>query len=127
MMLKRLTAGLAVSLCMAGTLFAQKGTLSCEVEDNGVEKIVCTFATPRNSAVKEATFYWQSEKYPQDDRVHDVLLPVAHGSFYDYRYLRGRAQGIWTVTVTWKDRKGGEHEASCRFSLDGVAIVDAKP
>jgi hypothetical protein len=105
--------------------FAQEPSLSCDVVNDGVEKIQCTFTAPRKNEERETTFYWHSESHPQDDREHTIILPAGHGSVYDYRYLRGRAQGIWTVTVTLTHSDGSETEVSHHFTLEDTNIVDS--
>jgi len=113
----------AWTLCLAVSLSAQDSTLTCEVVDDGVEQIKCTFATPRKNETREISFYWHSDMHPQDDRERDIVLPANHGSVYDYRYLRGRAQGAWTVTVTLTDTDGREHEVVHAFMLEDDHIV----
>jgi hypothetical protein len=111
-------------LLVAFTVFAQESTLSCEVVDDGIEKIKCTFVTSRKDETREAVFHWHSESHPQDDRERNVDLPPNHGSVYDYRYLRGRAQGIWTVEVTLTDGEGKAFDTSHRFLLEDNRIVN---
>lgn len=107
-----------------GSAFAQEPSLTCDVVNDGTEKIQCTFVTPRKNEARETTFYWHSESHPQDDRERIITLPAGHGSVYDYRYLRGRAQGTWTVTVSITDADGSETEVSHHFTLEDTTIVD---
>ena len=120
--MSRMIAGGAL-MFLAAAAFAQEPSVLCEVLDDGIEKIQCTFVTPRKNEERTATFYWHSEAYPQDDRERELSLPANHGSVYDYRYLRGRAEGGWSVTVTLTDAEGEETEASCLFSLENGKIV----
>jgi len=122
-MSKFIAAG--VLMLFATSVFAQKSSVQCEVLDDGIEKILCTLVTPRKNETRSATFYWHSEAYPQDDRERELSLPSNHGSVYDYRYLRGRAEGNWKVTVTLTDADGKETEASCLFSLENGKIINA--
>jgi len=108
------------------TLSARENMLNCEVLDDGAEKIQCTFVTPRNNNDREAVFYWYSDAFPQDDREHMIVLRASNGSVYDYRFLRGRAEGMWTVTVTLTDTDGSEREVSHRFTLEGGALVEPR-
>ena len=120
--MSRMIAGGAL-MFLAAAAFAQEPSVLCEVLDDGIEKIQCTFVTPRKNEERTATFYWHSEAYPQDDRERELSLPANHGSVYDYRYLRGRAEGGWSVTVTLTDAEGEETETSCLFSLENGKIV----
>ena len=113
----------AMTLLFAVAAFAQDAAVTCEALDDGIEKIRCTLAVARMDEAREATFYWHSDAFPQDDRERTLSLPANHGSVYDYRYLRGRAQGIWTVTVTLTGQDGTETEASCRFRLDDGEVI----
>ena len=113
-----------VLLLFTTAVFAQESSVHCGVFDDGIEKIQCTLVTPRKNEARSATFYWHSEAYPQDDRERELTLPANHGSVYDYRYLRGRAEGSWTVTVTLTGADGKETETSSLFSLENGTIVD---
>lgn len=114
------------SLGLAVFGFADESSLVCEVIDDGIEKIQCTFVTPRKNEARETTFYWHSESFPQDDRERSITLPANHGSVYDYRFLRGRAQGIWNVTVTLTDTDGSVSERSHHFLLEDNRIVNER-
>jgi len=35
-----------------------------------------------------------------DDRIRHFRIPPRYGSVYDYRFLPGRAKGVWHVRVT---------------------------
>jgi len=113
----------ALSLLFTAALYAQDTSVSCEILDDGVEKIQCKLVTPRKDVARETTFGWHSDSFPQDDRERSLTLPAGHGSIYDYRYLRGRAQGAWTVTVTLTEADGSETEASFQFQLKEGKIV----
>lgn len=118
-------AAIAVTLLfLARAVFAQESTLSCETIDDGIEKIQCTFVTQRKNVERNVEFHWHSESHPQDDRERFIILPVNHGSVYDYRYLRGRAPGIWRVSVTLTDADGTEISVSNHFLLEKNKIVN---
>ena len=114
-----------LTLVFATAVVAGESSVTCEILDDGTEKIQCTLVTPRKNEARETTFYWHSEAYPQDDRERQLSLPANHGSVYDYRYLRGRAQGDWKITVTLTDADGSETETTCRFQLQDDKIVQA--
>ncbi|MHC3993235.1 hypothetical protein ACXWTF_00240 [Thiomicrolovo sp. ZZH C-3] len=121
---KIVSIGLVTVIGSVLTLSAREDSVHCNVLDNGVEKIQCTFVTPRKDWEREVVFYWHSDTFPQDDREHTIALPARNGSVYDYRYLRGRAQGVWTVTVTMIEEDGSEREVSRRFSLEGGSVEE---
>jgi hypothetical protein len=118
--------GTGMLMLFATAMLARESTVQCKILDDGIEKIQCTLVTPRKNETRSATFYWHSETFPQDDRERDLSLPANHGSVYDYRYLRGRAEGAWTVTVTVTDADGKETEASYPFSLENGEIVGGR-
>jgi len=118
------TIGAGALMLYTAAALAQEPSVLCEVLDDGIEKIQCTFVAPRKNEERTAAFYWHSEAYPQDDRERELSLPANHGSVYDYRYLRGRAEGSWTVTVTLTDAEGNTTETSCLFSLEDGKIID---
>lgn len=120
----RIAAIYALTLLLSGTVFAKEDSLSCKVIDDGIEKIQCTFVTTRKDTARETLFHWHSESHPQDDRERTIMLPANHGSVYDYRYLRGRAQGIWRVTVILTESGGHETSVSHHFLLEGSRIVN---
>lgn len=112
------------SLFLVQTVFAQQSSLSCETIDDGIEKIQCTFVTQRKKSEREVQFNWHSESHPQDDRERSIVLPANHGSVYDYRYLRGRAPGIWRVSVTLTNNDGTETSVSHHFLLEDNKIIN---
>jgi hypothetical protein len=118
--------GLLAALTAASAI-ARESALMCSVLNDEVEKIQCKFVTPRKNESREADFIWHSDDFPQDDRERLLPLPANHGSVYDYRFLRGRAQGIWTVTVTLTEADGKQTDTSCRFRLEDDNITVMKP
>gem|GEM_PF-460177 len=114
---------LALSLVFAVSLRAQD-SIVCDIRDDGIEKLVCTFKTKRKNVPRSATFFWHSETHPQDDRERTIELPANHGSVYDYRYLRGRAQGVWTLTVRLEDSDGSVTETEHHFLLENEQLVN---
>lgn len=123
--MRKIVTGIFLLLTFVPFALADENGILCEVIDDGNEKIQCTFSTTRKESDRQTTFYWHSETHPQDDRERSILLPALHGSVYDYRYLRGRAQGSWIVTVTLTDAEGTETEFSHAFTLEDGAIVQA--
>lgn len=119
----RKTVGTVILLCsMMIPASAAQDRLRCEVQNDTNEKIMCTFGTPRKNEVREVTFYWHCESHPQDDRERSVMLEPNHGSVYDYRFLHGRAQGIWKVTVTLKEGENNQ-ETVQHFLLENNRLI----
>ena len=72
--------------------------VQCEIEN---ERIYCTYFLDRsdNQSGKEVEFRWISPLSPEDDRIRHFHIPPRYGSVYDYRFLPGRAEGVWHVKV----------------------------
>lgn len=104
---------------------AAEDRLYCEVQNDSIEKIICTFETLRKDEKREVTFFWHSETQPQDDRERTVALEANHGSVYDYRFLRGRAEGIWNVTATLTG-SDGVTETEHNFLLSDNQLIGEK-
>ncbi|WP_353661476.1 hypothetical protein [Hydrogenimonas sp. SS33] len=73
--------------------------VQCNIEN---ERIYCTYYLDRsdNPAGKRVEFHWISPTSPEDDRIRHFDIPPLYGSVYDYRFLPGRAKGVWHVQVT---------------------------
>lgn len=93
----------ALSLLAGVSLTAAK--VQCNIES---ERIYCTYYLDRsdNQDGKNVEFRWISPQSPQDDRVRHFQVPPQHGSVYDYRFLPGRAKGVWRVQVIDLDTNG---------------------
>ncbi len=114
-------------LLLTGIVFpVLADTIRCEVIDDGIEKIKCIFETKRKAEERTTTFLWHSESHPQDDRERTIDLPANHGSVYDYRYLRGRAPGIWRVSVTLTSENGTLSRTEHYFLLEDNKIINQK-
>ncbi|BBG66749.1 hypothetical protein NNO_2046 [Hydrogenimonas sp.] len=72
--------------------------LQCKIEN---ERIYCRYFLDRsdNQNGKEVEFRWISPGDSGDDRIRHFRIPPQHGSVYDYRFLPGRAKGVWHVKV----------------------------
>ena len=82
-----------------GALGAMAAKVQCSIEN---EKIYCIYSLDRsdNQSGKEVEFHWISPHSPTDDRIRHFRIPPLYGSVYDYRFLPGRAKGVWRVIVT---------------------------
>ncbi len=78
--------------------FAVAANVQCRIEN---ERIYCTYYLDRsdNQNGKNVEFRWISPNAPEDERVRHFQIPPQHGSVYDYRFLPGRAKGVWHVRV----------------------------
>ncbi len=92
--MKRIAAAMPLFLLVPLTA----ADVQCRIEN---ERIYCRYFLDRsdNQNGKEVEFYWISPKSPDDDRVRHFRIPPQHGSVYDYRFLPGRAEGVWRVRV----------------------------
>lgn len=117
----------AVMLVVSGWIFmihANESSVTCSVVDDGIEKIKCTLQTARQNVDRQTTFQWHSQRHPQDDRERMVILPSGHGSVYDYRFLRGRAEGIWEVRVSVLRVDGTENIVEHHFLLENGTVIN---
>jgi len=112
-----LGAGISGSVALADSI-------GCHVQNDAIEKIVCTYKTARKNVDRNVTFLWHSRSYPQDDRERTIVLPALHGSVYDYRYLRGRAQGVWKVVATLEEPDGSTKETEHHFLLENDRLIE---
>ncbi len=87
-----------------------------------VEKILCKLEVRGEPYERQVTFFWHSHRYPQDDREHTNVLKPYYASVYDYRFLRGRAQGIWSVRASVEDNRTIEI-AKVEFILKGSELI----
>ncbi|OQX59929.1 MAG: hypothetical protein B5M52_01855 [Helicobacteraceae bacterium 4484_230] len=114
---------IAMSLLPLSLASAQKeARLVCSIVNEEIEKILCKVELPRVDYDREVKFLWHSSSYPQDDRERTIILSAGHSSVYDYRFLRGRAQGEWVVksTVNNIDK---DIVAEQVFMLDGAKLI----
>ncbi|WP_300369074.1 hypothetical protein [Hydrogenimonas sp.] len=81
-----------------GVRCSMAANVQCNIEN---ERIYCTYYLDRsdNQNGKNVEFHWVSPDSPDDDRVRHFQIPARHGSVYDYRFLPGRAKGVWHVKV----------------------------
>jgi hypothetical protein len=60
--------------------------------------IICKYTHERVDYDKEVIFHW-IEPDGVTTRKRVMRIPSFHGSVYDYRYMKGRANGTWTFKV----------------------------
>jgi len=90
---------LLVPMTMGLLASAWAADVRCRIEN---ERIYCTYFLDRsdNPDGKRVEFHWYSPHSPEDDRIRHFDIPPLYGSVYDYRFLPGRAKGVWRVVVT---------------------------
>ncbi len=91
-------------------LYATNDKVDCIIlEDEN--SIVCKYIQPRVSYEKNVIFNW-IEPDGKISRTKDLVIPENHGSVYDFRYIKNRTLGLWTVKVT-----DGDNEYQTTFLL----------
>jgi len=60
--------------------------------------IICKYTHKRINIDKTVKFEWH-EPDGVVSRVRAMIIPAGHGSVYDYRYIKGRTSGLWTLKV----------------------------
>ncbi|HIP12798.1 MAG TPA: hypothetical protein EYG97_00860 [Arcobacter sp.] len=60
--------------------------------------IICKYTHERVNMQKTVRFEWH-EPDGVVSRVRAMVIPAGHGSVYDYRYIKGRTSGLWTLKV----------------------------
>ena len=60
--------------------------------------IICKYTHQRINTQKTVKFEWH-EPDGIVSRVRVMNIPAGHGSIYDYRYIKGRTSGLWTLKV----------------------------
>ncbi|RUM43639.1 MAG: hypothetical protein DSY46_07935 [Hydrogenimonas sp.] len=90
---------LMIALCLMAQSPIIAADIQCRIEN---ERIYCTYHLDRsdNQHGKSVEFHWISPHSPVDDRIRHFRIPPRYGSVYDYRFLPGRAKGVWRVRVT---------------------------
>ncbi len=88
-----------LSLFAVSGVWLMAASVQCKIEN---ERIYCTYYLDRsdNQNGKNVEFEWISPASPDDNRIRHFQVPPQHGSVYDYRFLPGRAKGVWHVRVT---------------------------
>ncbi len=122
--MKRIWIFLTLMILLPFSLFSDQNEikLHCEVVSEEVEKILCKLEVSREPFERQVTFFWHSHRYPQDDREHTSILKPYYASVYDYRFLRGRAQGTWSVRASVEDNRTIE-VAKVEFILKGSELI----
>jgi len=122
-MKKTYLASIVMIMMLSSSLIAYESdpVIECTVVSEDIEKIVCKVQLERADHDRVVTFFWHSKRYPQDDRDRSVVLNANHGSVYDYRFLRGRVQGEWSVSVIIVNTET-QRSAEVDFVLEGSAL-----
>ncbi len=83
-----------------------------EINENKLEciiledenSIICKFEKERSFEDETVVFQW-IDPFEKVSRQRSMIIPAGHGSIYDYRYIKGRLEGKWTVKVLAKDKQ----------------------
>lgn len=65
--------------------------------------IICKYEMNRPEVDQQIKVEWISPT-GEISRGREMLIPVGHGSVYDYRYISGRESGTWTFKVYHNDK-----------------------
>jgi len=90
-----------LSLFLANVLFAKNSVDCIILEDE--DSIVCKYSQIRVNYDKNVTFEWV-EPNGIVSRTKNFIIKAKYGSVYDYRYIKGRTRGEWTLRVIDKDK-----------------------
>jgi len=60
--------------------------------------IICKYTHERINENKEVIFNW-IEPNGNITRSRAINIPAGHGSVYDFRYIKGRITGEWTLEI----------------------------
>lgn len=63
------------------------------------DSIICKYILPREEFDKRVQFDWIAPN-GELSRSRELNVSAGHGSVYDFRYIKGREPGIWTLKVT---------------------------
>ncbi len=96
--MKKLLYIFLITIFMNINLIAQdEDKVDCIIlEDEN--SIICKYVNKRVSYEKTVTFSW-IEPSGEITRTRELIIPAGHGSVYDFRYIKGRVAGTWTLTV----------------------------
>ncbi len=78
-------------------LFASNNSVDCIILEDE-DSIVCKYIHTRVSYDHNISVKW-IDPNKNISRQRDMTIPAFHGSIYDYRYIKGRMQGVWTFEV----------------------------
>ncbi len=83
---------------LSSILYSNESTVDCLIieEENS---IICKYTHERTTEEKMIKIEW-IEPNGEITRSRDMIIPAGHGSVYDFRYLKGRTIGKWTVQIT---------------------------
>ena len=103
---------LTISFCFAsGEYIPNESDCIVIKEENS---IICKYMSTRSTEDRFINVEWID---PNGDlsRSRKILFPSGHGSVYDFRYLSGREQGLWTFKVL---DMGKEYKVEFKINLE---------
>jgi hypothetical protein len=92
----------AILILSLSFLVANENSVDCIVikDEN---QIVCKYMQEWSDTENKVIFNWIAPN-GKLSRSKTLVVPVGHLSVYDYRFLRGRAKGVWTLITKSKGR-----------------------
>jgi len=84
------------SLLFVSILNANENVDCIILEDEN--SIICKYSNERYNQDRNVTFNWH-EPNGNLSRQREITIPSGHGSVYDFRYIKGRVPGQWTLKV----------------------------
>jgi len=94
---------LILCFCFFQFAHANENNVDCLIlEDEN--SIVCKYSLMRVDHEKNILIQW-IEPDNTVTREREMIIPVNHGSVYDYRYIEGRTKGVWTFKVIDEDKE----------------------
>ena len=87
---------LYISLLFVGISNANENVDCIILEDEN--SIICKYINKRDNQDRNVTFNWfEPNGFLSRQRV--LTIPSGHGSVYDFRYIKGRVVGQWTLVI----------------------------
>ena len=99
-----------ITFFISTNLFANGDRVDCIILEDE-DSIICKYIQKRVNHEKSVTFDW-IEPNGEITRTRELTIPAGHGSVYDFRYIKGRISGIWTLKV-----RDGEAEYTTNFTI----------
>lgn len=86
-----------LTFCFFQFAYAQENNVDCLIlkDENS---IICKYSLNRLDHEKNILIQW-IEPDKKITREREMTIPANHASVYDYRYIQGRTQGVWTFKV----------------------------
>ena len=90
-----------------------QNNLTCQFQDGTPKKIKCKLDVDVKKFDRKVTFFWDSPNSEKDNRTVIRTIKANHKFVFDYRYIKGRPEGVWKVKTTIE----GSRKNKARFLL----------